>query len=423
MFIYLFKRDHSRFFKRPDRAVSPMCDGDDLASPLLESVEIGEGPPTEPIHIDHEPNHENLFFLLGTASFMGFDTICNAIDIFRDISGRPDIATTLTRAYNFPCATISLFLLLFRPRNLRVTILVSLSFLVLTTSLFTALVTVSPERELTMILILAAVSGFFSSILYSTTSSFLSQFTMSADILNANGIGCSGVLACGIRIMTKAAFTEESEKSMGSVSYFCLNAAIILGILIYAVCKLRQECLSEKLELPKGGAVAMFPRTTLEIVKVIWPQWCAVFLDYAITLSMYPGFLTDVKEVPEIGDWTPVIVTTLHCVFDWLGRHLPTRYRWFSKKTWMLIGTRVFFYPIFVLSIRGIVDLGDPMWTFVWLIPFAFTHGYVGTVSMAHGSNPDGMEDQIKESAALLMSLAVGLGTLAGMGLTWAVVA
>jgi equilibrative nucleoside transporter 1/2/3 len=220
--------------------------------------------------------------------------------------------------------------------------------------------------------------------------------------------------------MTKAAFTEESQKLMSSVCYFVLNSGIILGILIYAICKLRQPCLTDKLVLPaQDRSVPFFSRKGFELFKIIFPQFGAVFLDYAITLSMYPGFLTSVKEVPEIGNWTPVIVTTLYCTFDWLGRHLPVRYFWFSKKTWMMIWSRVLFYPIFVLSIRQVVDLGDPMWTFVWLIPFAFTHGYVGTVAMAHGSNPDELSDETRELAALMMVLAVWMGTLAGMGLTW----
>jgi equilibrative nucleoside transporter 1/2/3 len=371
---------------------------------------------------DLESTHEVLFFVLGSASFLAFDTVCNAIDIFRDISGLANVGTLLTRAFNIPCAVVSLILLLFRPRNLRVTILVSLAFLALTTALFTVVVMHSPKQEFRWIAIMAGISGFFSAVLYSTTSSFLSQFEISALILSSNGIGCSGVVASGIRIMTKAAFTEESQRAMSSVSYFFLNAVLMLGIFTYAIYKLRQPCLTDKLLLsPLNGPAPIFSRTAVEIIKVIGVQWLAVFLDYAITLSIYPGFLTRVKEVPEIGDWTPVIVTTLYCVFDWLGRHLPVRYRWFSKKTWMMVGSRLFFYPAFVLSILEIVDLGDPLWTFAWLIPFAFTHGYVGTVSMANGSNPDELSDETKASAAALMALSIWLGTLAGVGLTWVI--
>jgi 4-amino-4-deoxy-L-arabinose transferase-like glycosyltransferase len=240
-----------------------------MAPPLIDSPEELDFP----FHLDHvdlESTHEVLFFILGSASFLAFDTVCNAVDIFRDISGLPNVGTLLTRSFNIPCALASIIFLLFRPRNMRITILVSLGFLVLTSFLFTIIVVFSSRPEFTWTPILTGISGFFSAVLYSTTSSFLSQFAISALILSSNGSGCSGVVASAFRIMTKATSPEESPQEMSSVSYFVLIGVIILGIFTYMVCKLRQPCLTEKLLLsPVHRSAPIFSRTAFEIIKVI----------------------------------------------------------------------------------------------------------------------------------------------------------
>lgn len=52
----------------------------------------------------------------------------------------------------------------------------------------------------------------------------------------------------------------------------------------------------------------------------------AIFLCYFVTLSIYPGVLTDLVS-PRFGTWMPVLVMTVFNLFDLIGKVIPT----FSK--------------------------------------------------------------------------------------------
>jgi equilibrative nucleoside transporter 1/2/3 len=400
--------------------VSTTTDDDGRTAPLLEHA---VAPEIEQLDTDRPIQHSShglLFFLLGTASLMPFAAICNAIDIFRSASGRSHIATILSRSYNFPFAAASLLQFLLKLRSLRIAFLCGLSCLIVISFLFVALIAVSPAGTYRMTQVLVLLSGVFPSLIFTSTYSLLSQVAISAGILVSSGIGCGGVLSCGLRILTKTAFPDAKQQTTSSVSYFCLGAVVLVVILIYFVCVMRSPVLCLTLVLPNVDTIPLISRTTLKVFKTIFSQWFAVALNSAITLSLYPGFLTGVKELSEIGDWTPVLVTTLFCVFDWLGRHLPARYTWLSRKgaLFTVIGRLIFYVP-FVVSIRGVVELGDPMWTFCWLIPFAFASGYGGTFALIFGSNPEELADDTRQCTASLMLIAVWVGTITGMGITW----
>jgi equilibrative nucleoside transporter 1/2/3 len=397
-----------------------MTDDDDTAATLLEEASAPDIEQVDTNRPIQHFNHDLLFFFLGTASLMSFATICNAIDIFRNLSGPSDIATILSRSYNFPFAAASLCQFVLKLRNLRMALLFGLSCLIIISFLFVALVVVSPKAIYRITQTLVFLLGVFSSLIFTSTYWLLSHVAISSGLLVSSGVGCGGVLACGLRILTKSAFPDPKQQTTSSVSYFCLSPVVFVVILIYFICVMRSRFLSLKLILPEVDTIPLVSRTTLKVFKTIFFQWFSVALNTAITLSLYPGFLSGVKELSEIEDWTPVLVTTLFGVFDWLGRHLPARYMWLSKKGALFtVISRLLFYVPFVASIRGTVELGDPMWTFCWVVPFALTSGYSGTVALVFGSNPKELSDDAKQCSASLMLIAAWIGTIAGMGITW----
>jgi equilibrative nucleoside transporter 1/2/3 len=73
-----------------------------------------------------------------------------------------------------------------------------------------------------------------------------------------------------------------------------------------------------------------------------------------------------------------------------------------------------------MISIQGAVDLGEPWWTIAWMVPFAITNGYSGTVSLIYGSNHEKLTMMQRKYAGLLVSCAVNVGILLSMGLTFA---
>jgi equilibrative nucleoside transporter 1/2/3 len=346
----------------------------------------------------------------------------NAIDILQSISGSLSTATTITRAYYIAWALTSFLLCNFRPRRLRIWFIVSLVFLSILMITFAALMLNVPTHFWTFSQLIIAASGFFSALAFWSTVWFSSQFGPSAEVLVSSGNGCSGIIASGIRILTKSAFPFESQKTSSSTSYFILCALVLLIAFLYFSYRMHSPDLMAKLiRPPDSDSGVFFSMVTVETMKIIGVQLFSTFLNWAITLSLFPGYLTGVPEVSEIADWTPIVVTTLFCVFDWLGRYLGEKWLWPSRKySWATVVLRLLFYPIFVVSIRLGVDLGDPLWTFFWVVPFAASHGYSGTVITIAGLEHEGVPADKKETASFLMSLAILVGISAAMGLTFA---
>lgn len=56
-----------------------------------------------------------------------------------------------------------------------------------------------------------------------------------------------------------------------------------------------------------------------EVSKIIWKQMLAIFLCYFVTLSIYPGVLSDLVS-PRFGTWMPVLVMTVFNLFDLMGK-------------------------------------------------------------------------------------------------------
>jgi len=51
----------------------------------------------------------------------------------------------------------------------------------------------------------------------------------------------------------------------------------------------------------------------------IWKQMLSIFLCYFVTLSIYPGVLSDLIS-PRFGTWMPVLVMTVFNLFDLMGK-------------------------------------------------------------------------------------------------------
>jgi equilibrative nucleoside transporter 1/2/3 len=73
-----------------------------------------------------------------------------------------------------------------------------------------------------------------------------------------------------------------------------------------------------------------------------------------------------------------------------------------------------------MLSIQGVIDVGEPWWTIAWDVPFAIMNGYSATVSMIYASNHEQLTSEQKEFAGFLVSFAINAGLLMAMGLTFA---
>lgn len=364
-----------------------------------------------------------LFFLLGNAALLIYNIVINAVDIFNDITNRTDMGTILNRAYNFPCSFIALILCFIKPKNLKISLIIGLIILGLLMCILPIFIlcNVSSKLMYWAAVLITGISAVLSSLVSSSAFSLAAQTDSECTTAVSSGNGCCGVIAAGLRIITKAAFSSKKQLIISSAAYFYLTALILFFTLVYFIRASRIPSLENKM-ISKEDETFSCNTSIIQTIKVIWVEWLSVFFCFLVTLSIFPGYiLTNVKEAKKIGDWTSVIITAIFCIFDWVGRYLPAKIQYPSiRYAWIPNVLRVLFILIFILSIQQIVDLGDPYWTFLWDIPFALTNGYFGTLSLLYGSNNEQLLESERGLAGFLMSFSINAGIIVAMFLTFA---
>lgn len=378
----------------------------------------------EDLETDYESKnlkkYKLMFFLLGNSSLLCFNVGINAIDIFNKICSRNDMGTILSKAYNFPASLFALSLCFFKPKNLKFTI--SLSLLAMTLLLISIQIcTLMKQTEKYLFGISISIFGLFgiiSALAFSSIFSLASQFDSVMGVYVSSGNGCCGVLASVLRIFTKALFSSENQLKTSSTTYFILAATITISTFVFFIVMSKDEIISKKLKdiKKKDSDEKVCSSKILTTIKTIWLEWISVFINFFITLSLFPGYVTRIKQPKALGDWTPIIVVTLFCIFDWIGRYLPSLF-FYPKRTraWIPHAIRFIYYPIFIIGIQDIVTVGEPWWTFFWTCTFALTNGYSSTVSFIYGINHEKLTLEDRSHSSFLMSFSINAGILFAM--------
>lgn len=368
-----------------------------------------------------------LFFLLGNASLLAYNIAINAIDIFSPLFSdlNINIGADISRSYNIPSAIISFLLIFFKPKNLRVSIVISLSILILVMCIMPILFSIESLTKQVRnlywaVIIVIGCMAVFSSLVFSSTYAFASQCGEKASAAVSSGNGACGVIAAFLRVITK--LTLSKYEDISSLIYYSVAAIVILLSLIYfaIVTEKNKDSISHYLVQESGTSSLPSIRDLLATIRIIWIEWSSVALNFVITLTLFPGYVTDTRQ-GKLGSWSFVLVTTVFCIFDWLGRFLPSVFMFPPRKfAWIPVVCRLLFFVVFMISIQGAADLGEPYWSILWQIPFALTNGYCGTVSLIYGSNHEKCDLEQRKQGSFLISFAINAGILLAMCLTYA---
>ncbi|KAJ0488601.1 putative equilibrative nucleoside transporter [Helianthus annuus] len=91
-----------------------------------------------------------------------------------------------------------------------------------------------------------------------------------------------------------------------------------------------------------------------QIVKKIWYLVTAVFAIYLVSLSIFPGYLSENVASTYFKDWYPILLITTFNVGDFVGKCLTVVYvpRGSRMMVWWCMG-KVLFYPLFVGCVHG----------------------------------------------------------------------
>ncbi|KAF8022373.1 hypothetical protein BT93_F0031 [Corymbia citriodora subsp. variegata] len=257
------------------------------------------------------------------------------------------------------------------------------------------------------------------------------------------GLAASGVLTSALRLITKAAF-ENSKDGLrkGAIMFFAISCFFeLLCVLLYAfifpklpiVKYYRSKAASEgsktvSADLAAGG-VQTLPSLEAEedpkqlerlsnkelLIQNI-DYALEMFLIYVLTLSIFPGFLSEDTGSHRLGTWYALVLIAMYNVWDLIGRYVPLIkfLKIESRKGLMVvILSRFLLVPAFYFTAK----YGDQGWMIMLTSFLGLSNGYLTVCVLT--SAPKGYKGPEQNALGNLLVLFLLGGIFAGVTLDW----
>ncbi|KAJ4847883.1 Epsin-3, clathrin recruitment and traffic between the Golgi and endosome [Turnera subulata] len=257
------------------------------------------------------------------------------------------------------------------------------------------------------------------------------------------GLAASGALTSALRLITKAAF-ENSKDGLrkGAILFFAISAFFeLLCVLLYAymfpklpiVKYYRSKAASEgsktvSADLAAGGiqtpARVQAEEDPKQLERLSNKQLLMqnidyaldMFLIYALTLSIFPGFLSEDTGKHSLRDWYALVLIAMYNVWDLIGRYIPLLefLKLESRKGLMIvILSRFLLVPAFYFTAK----YGDQGWMIMLTSFLGLTNGFL-TVCVLTAA-PKGYKGPEQNALGNLLVLFLLGGIFAGVTLDW----
>lgn len=244
------------------------------------------------------------------------------------------------------------------------------------------------------------------------------------------GTAASGVLVSAMRIITKSIYPQDADGLRKSANlYFavsiivmvmcviCYNIAHKLPVVQYYVNLKNKAVKEEKSE--KDLISRSNWRTTLwNIFGIIKWNASGVYIIYLVTLSIFPGYITEDVHSTALKDWYPVILIAGYNIFDLVGKSLTAAWLLENDNIAVLASFgRLLFYPLFLGCLHGPEIFRTELPVVVLTCLLGLTNGYLTSVLMI--LTPKKVPIQHSESAGIVMVMFLGLGLASGSVVSW----
>ncbi|XP_020202649.1 equilibrative nucleotide transporter 3 [Cajanus cajan] len=258
------------------------------------------------------------------------------------------------------------------------------------------------------------------------------------------GLAASGALISLLRILTKVAF-EKSNNGLrkGAILFLAISTFIeLVCIVLYAICftKLpivkyyRSKAALEGSKTVSADLAAAGIRTKTDDEvgfdnkqqeerlgnKQLFLQnidyALDLFLIYAITLSIFPGFLYENTGTHQLGTWYPVVLIAMYNVVDFISRYIPlVPWLKLESRKGLLIATlaRFLLIPAFYFTAK----YGDEGWMILLVSFLGLTNGYLTVCVLTVA--PRGYKGPEQNALGNLLVLCLLSGICAGAVLDW----
>lgn len=233
-----------------------------------------------------------------------------------------------------------------------------------------------------------------------------------------------------MRIVTKSIFSQDANGLRKSANlYFgvsiavmavclvCYNVADRLPVVQYYK-EIKLQALKEESE-EKGSLSGAAWRSTLWHI-VGRTKWFGfgIFLIYIVTLSIFPGYITEDVHSDVLKDWYPIILIAGYNVFDLIGKIIPSVYLLENANVAVAACVaRLLFYPLFLGCLHGPEFFRTEVPVMVLTCLLGLTNGYFTAVLMILA--PKSVPIQHSETAGIVIVVFLILGLAAGSVVSW----
>ncbi|KAH7532948.1 hypothetical protein FEM48_Zijuj04G0077600 [Ziziphus jujuba var. spinosa] len=267
------------------------------------------------------------------------------------------------------------------------------------------------------------------------------------------GLAASGALTSALRLITKAAFENTKDglrKGASRIVYMSLYTAVLffaisaffelLCVLLYAfafpkmpiVKYYRSKAASEGSKTVSADLAAGGIQTLLEIdgedpnklqrlsnKELLFQNMdyaLDMFLIYVLTLSIFPGFLSEDTGSHSLGTWYALVLIAMYNVCDLIGRYIPLfKFLKLTSRRGLMIAilSRFLLIPAFYFTAK----YGDQGWMILLTSFLGLTNGYFTVCVLT--SAPKGYKGPEQNALGNLLVLFLVGGLFAGVTLDW----
>ncbi|XP_067333970.1 equilibrative nucleoside transporter 4 isoform X1 [Channa argus] len=156
------------------------------------------------------------------------------------------------------------------------------------------------------------------------------------------------------------------------------------------------------------------------VSRVIWAYMLSIAVTYSITLCLFPGLESEIRN-PTLGEWLPILIMATFNMSDFVGKILAALpYEWSGGRLLFFSCLRVVFIPLFVMCVYppGAPTLSHPAWPCLFSLLMGVTNGYFGSVPMIQAAGK--VPPEQRELAGNTMTVSYMTGLMIGSAVAYA---
>ncbi|XP_049925707.1 equilibrative nucleoside transporter 4 isoform X3 [Epinephelus moara] len=156
------------------------------------------------------------------------------------------------------------------------------------------------------------------------------------------------------------------------------------------------------------------------VSRVIWAYMLSIAVTYSITLCLFPGLESEIRN-STLGEWLPILIMATFNMSDFVGKILAALpYDWSGGRLLFFSCLRVVFIPLFVMCVypADAPTLSHPAWPCLFSLFMGVTNGYFGSVPMIQAAGK--VPPEQRELAGNTMTVSYMTGLMVGSAVAYA---